>query len=182
MGSTGDRRFDALYEQHFRDVLAYCLRRGPAVDGYDAANEFFAIAWRRLDDIPDGEAARPWLFVVARRVLHRRRRGARRFQRLITKASTVPRVAPVSPEAVVIQRAEYDAVLEAAARLSESDREVLSLAAWEGLSHREIAEVMGCSVDAVDQRFHRAKQRLAKHYGAVLKAGPLRRAAGGSGS
>jgi len=182
MGLTGDQRFDALYEQHFREVLAYCLRRGSATDGYDAANEAFAIAWRRLDDIPEGEAARPWLFVVAKRVLHRRRRSVRRFRRLITKASTVRGVAPGDPEAVVIQRAEYDAVLEAASRLSDRDREVLSLAAWEGLPHREIAEVMDCSVDAVDQRLHRAKQRLAKHYSAVMTAGTLRRAAGGERS
>lgn len=182
MGSNADRRFDALYNEHFRDVLAYCLRRGSATDGYDAANEVFAIAWRRIDDVPDGEAARPWLFVVAKRVLHRRHRSVRRFRRLIARASLNPTPATAGPETVVIQRSEYDAVLEAASRLNDRDREVLSLAAWEGLPHREIADVMGCSVDAVDQRLHRAKQRLAKHYHAVKRAQGLPRAAGGEGS
>jgi RNA polymerase sigma-70 factor (ECF subfamily) len=50
-------------------VFGYCLRRSPAAVGYDAANEVFAIAWRRIEDVPDGDGARPWLFVVARPVL-----------------------------------------------------------------------------------------------------------------
>jgi RNA polymerase sigma-70 factor (ECF subfamily) len=182
MDSTAQRRFDHLYEEYFRDVLAYCLRRGPVVDGYDAANEVFAIAWRRIDDVPGGEAARPWLFVVAKRVVYRRRRSVLRFRKLAEKAASVVTVAPPNPETVVVQRAEYDAVLAAASRLSQSDRELLRLAAWEGLSHREIADVVGCSVAAVDQRLHRAKQRLARHYHAMHRVEAMRRAAGGGAS
>mgnify|MGYP001812072926 CR=1 FL=1 len=86
------------------------------------------------------------------------------------------------PETVVVQRAELDRVLKAAASLSRSDREVLSLAAWEGLSHREISEILGCSIAAVDQRLHRAKQRLTKQYRAKDGDASLRRVAGGDGS
>ncbi len=179
MGTDADRRFDELYEQHFRDVLAYCLRRSPVADGYDTANEVFAIAWRRIEDVPGGEAARPWLFVVARRVLYRRWRSTRRFRRLITRAVSVQNSGLPDPEAVVVQRAEYDAVLKAASRLSVGDREVLNLAAWEGLSHREVADVLGCSIAAVDQRLHRAKQRLARHYHAMNRDETLPHAAGG---
>jgi RNA polymerase sigma-70 factor (ECF subfamily) len=181
MGAVADRRFDELYEQHFRDVLAYCLRRCPSADGYDAANEVFAIAWRRIDDVPRGEAARPWLFVVARRVVHRRWRSTRRFRSLVARAVSAHHSLP-DPETIVVQRAEYDRVLEAASRLSDRDREVLNLAAWEGLPHREIAEVLGCSIAAVDQRLHRAKQRLARQYDTLSRMGTLPRAAGGEWS
>lgn len=169
MGSTADRRFGELYHQCFADVLAYCLRRSPSADGYDAANEVFAIAWRKIDDVPLGDAARPWLFVVARRVVHRRWRGVRRFRRLAERVAAVRYDDLPGPEAEVVRHAEYEAVLEAASRLSRNDREVLSLAAWEGLAHREIAEVLGCSIAAVDQRLHRAKKRLAKEYRAVSR-------------
>jgi RNA polymerase sigma-70 factor (ECF subfamily) len=179
MKSAADRRFDELYEQHFRHVLAYCLRRSPAADGYDAANEVFAIAWRRIEDIPAGEAARPWLYVVARRVLYRRWRSVRRFRRLTERAGALAVRGLPDPEAVVVQRAEYEAVVEAATQLSSSDQEVLRLAAWEGLSHREIAQVVGCSIAAVDQRLHRAKKRLAKRYEAAYRPAALSRAAGG---
>lgn len=179
MASSQDRGFDELYSRYFREVLAYCMRRGSADDAYDATNEVFAIAWRRLADVPTGEAARPWLFVVARRVLYRRRRGEKRFRRLVEKGVGIPHHGGPDPETVVVQRAEYAAVLHAASRLSVRDREVLNLAAWEGLPHREIAQILSCSVAAVDQRLHRAKERLAREYHATSTHIALRRAAGG---
>ena len=181
MRSDTDRRFDELYEQHFRHILAYCRRRIPEADAYDAANEVFAIAWRRIEDVPAGEAARPWLFVVARRVVFRSRRSTRRFRALIGRAGSAGGSPQIDPESVVVQRAELDLVLQAASHLSRDDREVLDLAAWEGLPHREIAEVLGCSTDAVDQRLHRAKQRLTRHYQRLQRSGALPHAAGREG-
>lgn len=181
MGAAADRRFDELYEQHFRDVLAYCLRRSPVADGYDAANEVFTIAWRRIDDVPRGRQLVPgsssW-----RGGWSTGGGGAHRFRRLVARAVSARSGSLPDPEAVVVQRAEYDQVLEAASRLDVRDREVLNLAAWEGLPHREIAEVLGCSIATVDQRLHRAKQRLARQYHALNRAGTLPRAAGGEGS
>ena len=179
MAATGDRRFDELYAQRYRAVLAYCMRRGPRDDALDAANEVFAIAWRRIDDVPTGEDAIPWLFVVARRVLYRRRRSANRFSRLVDKVGSIRPIEQPDPAAVVVQLAEYEAVLEAASRLSDRDREVLRLAAWDGLSYREIAGILGCSIAAVDKRLHRAKQRLTKHFDAINARDQWRSAAGG---
>lgn len=36
MAFSQDGRFDELYAQHFREVLAYCMRRGQIDDAYDA--------------------------------------------------------------------------------------------------------------------------------------------------
>ena len=181
MPAAQDGRLEELYSQYFREILAFCARRGSLDDAYDAANEVFTIAWRRIADVPAGAAARPWLFVVAKRVLYRRRRGVKRFRRLVEKAGTIRSHGGPDPEAVVVQRAEYAAVLQAASQLSIRDREVLNLAAWEGLPHREIAEILGCSIAAVDQRLHRAKQRLAKQYHATRPQVALSEVAGGEG-
>ena len=178
---AADRSFGGRFARHFRGVRACCRRGSPPADGYDAANEVFTIAWRRIEDVPAGEAALPWLLVVAKRVLHRRWRSARRFRRLVGRVAFAQRPSAPGPETVVVQRAEYDAVVEAATRLSDGDREVLRLAAWEGLSHREIAEVLGCSIAAVDQRLHRAKKRLAKHHHAMKWSASLKRVFGGDG-
>ena len=181
---TGKERFDRLYDRYNQEVLAYCLRRVATVDGYAAANEVFEIAWRRIDDVPDGDAARAWLFTVARRVVYRYWRGASRFRRLIGRVSVVDSPPPI-PEEVVVRRVELDGVLEALARLNPRDRELLQLAAWEELPHAEIAESLGCSVAAVDQRLHRAKGKLAAEYDRVMEhPRPRARglAAGGEGS
>ena len=47
-------------------------------------------------------------------------------------------------------------------RLPDPYREVLQLVAWEGCSHSEAAQVLGCSVNAVALRLHKAKARLRK--------------------
>ncbi|RPH35500.1 MAG: sigma-70 family RNA polymerase sigma factor, partial [Chloroflexi bacterium] len=66
--------------------------------------------------------------------------------------------------------ADTEPALEALSRLSASDQELLRLVAWEELSHAEIAEVMGISVNAVAIRLHRARARFER---ALLK-GPGR--------
>jgi RNA polymerase sigma factor (sigma-70 family) len=45
-------------------------------------------------------------------------------------------------------------------RLRPADREALQLVAWDGLSHAEAAQVLGCSVNAVALRIHKARARL----------------------
>jgi RNA polymerase sigma-70 factor (ECF subfamily) len=53
------------------------------------------------------------------------------------------------------------ALAEAFNALSERDREILRLVAWEGLSLDDAATVLGCSAVACRVRYHRAKSRLA---------------------
>ena len=72
-------RFDRLYEVNSGPILAYALRRveQPA-DAADVVANTFLVAWRRLDDIPDGDRARLWLYGTARRVLANHYRSDRR--------------------------------------------------------------------------------------------------------
>lgn len=64
------RRFEALFKAYAADVMAYCSwRAGSASDAQDATAEVFLTAWRRVDAIPEGDAARVWLYATARRVL-----------------------------------------------------------------------------------------------------------------
>ncbi|PZR52144.1 hypothetical protein DNL40_13095 [Xylanimonas oleitrophica] len=69
----------ALFDSTHRALLAYTVRRvtDPA-DAADVVVETFLVAWHRLDDLPVGADARPWLFGVARRVLSNFHRGERR--------------------------------------------------------------------------------------------------------
>jgi RNA polymerase sigma factor (sigma-70 family) len=91
-------------------------------------------------------------------------RSRRRFHNLVNRVGGLRQEVSPDPEAQVIRRAEDRRVIEAARRLTETDQEILRLAGWEALPHDEIGSVLGISVAAVDQRFSRAKQRLAKEY------------------
>lgn len=151
--------FAAFFATHRRHVQAYCARRAPAADADEAVIETFVVAWRRWDDVPAD--ARPWLYGVARRVLANGYRGARRRSALATRVAGLRTLPPDVPEDVAVAAAHDTEVLAAFSRLSPEDREVLRLAVWEELSHREISVVLGCSETAARQRLRRARRRLA---------------------
>ena len=68
--SDREERFLSLYAAACPLVLAYALRRAASPqDAADVCAETFAIAWRRLDELPDGQAATMWLYATARKVL-----------------------------------------------------------------------------------------------------------------
>ena len=68
--SSAEERFTALFEATRLPLLAYAVRRvADPADAADVVAETYLVAWRRLDDVPAGADARPWLFGVARRVL-----------------------------------------------------------------------------------------------------------------
>lgn len=148
-------------KRHFN---GFCRRRSDAETAADCAAETFLVAWRRLDDVPDGEAALGWLYGVARRVLANEFRRARRWRRLRTRLRSGEPAPEETPEVVVVRREQDQMMLAALARLRPGDQELLRLVWWEELSHAEIAELKGCSTQAASQRIHRATLRAAREY------------------
>ncbi len=57
------------------------------------------------------------------------------------------------------------AVREAINRLNEQERTILNLKLHIGLSHKEIASVLGVNVFAVQKKFQRALAKFKKYYG-----------------
>lgn len=155
--------FERLYETHRRAVLAYCLRRASRSDAHDAVAETFAVAWRRMDDVPAGDGALPWLYAVAYRTLGNMHRSTRRRRKLAEKVSGTELTSPPIPlDTQVIRSAEAQTVLDAMTRLKPSDRELLRLTIWEELPREQVAKALGISREAVNQRFVRAVKRMGK--------------------
>ena len=153
-----------LYEEHYADIRFYCLRRLPVEAANDAAAEIFIVAWRKLDKVPEGTAARLWLFGVAKNVVAHQHRSRSQANRLRSKLQqTADRGGDAAaPESVVVQRSQDRAVVEGLNRLKPDDRELIRLKMWEELSHAEIGEVFGISAHAVDMRLQRAGKKLAR--------------------
>ena len=135
-------------------MLGYALRRvDEPADAADVVAETFLVAWRRLGDVPEGEAARGWLLGVARRVPANHRRGERRRDGLADRLAREVMAVPV-------ERDGHEVVRRALARLGDEDRELLLLAGWEGLAPAEIAKATGTLAVTVRSRLHRARRRL----------------------
>jgi RNA polymerase sigma-70 factor, ECF subfamily len=187
-----ERRFHSLYEEHYRSIQAYAVRRiGPGDDVADVAAEVFTIAWRRLARIPDPPADRLWLYGVARRVIAGKLRSARRRRQLTARLQashpgghdqkSAERLGHVLVHGAATDAAVRDGTVRdgtvrdrlavAIARLRPAEREALALVLWDELSHAEAAQVLGCSVNAVAIRVHRAKAHLRDALASTDQAG-----------
>lgn len=141
-------------------MSGYVLRRvGDPNNAADCVAETFFIAWRKLGEVPEGDAALYWLYAVARRVMANHRRTARRYEHLTQRLAVEFSVMLGSQAPADTERLEAADVV---ASLRPEDREVLLLTGWEGLGPDEVALVLGCSAATARVRLHRARSRLAR--------------------
>jgi RNA polymerase sigma-70 factor (ECF subfamily) len=68
----------------------------------------------------------------------------------------------LSPERMLEQKELAEAIQKAIDELPEEQRVALVLCDLEGLSYKEIAQILGCSVEAVKSRLFRARSALRK--------------------
>lgn len=153
--------FDALYRSTGTAVLGYALRRAASrEDAMDAVAETFTVAWRRRADTPAApDEVRPWLFGIARRCLADIDRSTARATRLGAKLADAFVDEPLPDPAT---GGDYEPVRQAMAGLSDADRELVSLIAWEGLTPAQAAVALDLTPATTRVRLHRARVRL-KH-------------------
>jgi RNA polymerase sigma factor (sigma-70 family) len=156
MSSPKHERFDRIYAANLPSILGFAARRcAEQSEAADVAAEVFLVAWRRLDEIADGEE-RMWLFGVARRVVANHLRGRARRNRLADRlrqeiGATVQSTGQPDPP---------DGVLDALRQLPDRDRELLQLAVWDGLTPTEIATLECVPAATVRSRLLRARARF----------------------
>jgi RNA polymerase sigma-70 factor (ECF subfamily) len=177
--SAAEARFTHLYACCYDPIRAYCSRRLFSGAGDDAVAEVFLTMWRRLDEVPEGDAALLWLYGVAHRVVGNQSRSVSRRSRLRTRLQTSEPRPVAGPDEDGPDEVESRRVLAALARLKDTDAEVLRLEAWEQLSAANIAAVLQIEPDAARQRLHRARRNLAREYDALLPGNTARSVASG---
>ena len=170
---TRTARFEALYQQHWPQVMAYCLRRMRSADAPDACSETFLIAWRRLDDVPLSPDTLPYLYGIAARALSNQLRALHRRSRLDAKLLNLGVAPPPDPSALVLQSSRQQEVVGAIQKLGPKDREIVMLYAWEDLPRETIAQMMGMTRAAIDQRIHRSYQHLARMLEPVIETSAI---------
>jgi len=179
---TGDQRSDGeliaglpgrpelmgvLYERHAPAVFRYLARRAGPPAAEDLLSEVFIAALSASSRVTahDSGSALPWLYGIGLNVLHRH---FRRQQ----PGPGVTRDFGMDWEAVdnrLDAWAERGRLRAALAVLNDSDRELLLLVGWEGLSQAEAATALGISPGAARVRLHRARKRALS---ALEKLGP----------
>jgi RNA polymerase sigma factor (sigma-70 family) len=176
--------FEIVFERHGAGILSFCRHMlGSREDAEDAVQHTFAAAYSDLQRASGRTIAlKAWLYTIARNrcisVLRARREQAAELHELPTEGLSEK----------VEQRAELRELLSDVRELPEEQRAALLLAEAAGLSHSEVAEVLGCEVARVKALVFRARSSLIERRSAretscddvreqlaTLRGGALRR-------
>jgi RNA polymerase sigma factor (sigma-70 family) len=153
--------FSKVFDCYAPAILRYACRRVPGeAAAWDVVSDTFTAAWRHWNRRPrQEELLLPWLYAIARNAIRGQGRSAQRRRQLVARlAVSLPSGHASDPaDGVVLSRSLADALR----RLSEADREVLRLVAWEGQTDaRALGLALGLSPVAARSRLHRARRRL----------------------
>lgn len=156
-GDSGS--FELLYSKYYDKVLA--IARGILMDpdeAADAVQEVFTLVYRHLNRFDRRSRFSTWLFRVA---VNRSIQEARRNKHKSRNVELTEALAAEAPS----DSDEMDPHVQAAmAELAPADRALLVLFYWEELSLQEIADSIGCNVNAAKTRLYRARERFREKY------------------
>ena len=145
-------------------MWGYCFRlTGNREDTEDLSQEVLVRAYLHLDQLRSPELIKGWLFAIVRaRFCEVRRKG-----RLVTlpEYPDEMRAAGRNPELRVIR--------DAVRSLPGLQREAIELFHDEELSHAEMAQALGVSVNTVKQRLFRGRESLRRRLAGSFAAGDL---------
>jgi RNA polymerase sigma-70 factor, ECF subfamily len=164
----GDRgAFDTLVDRYQRRTTSVAYRLvGNLHDALEVSQEAFVRAYRNLGTLEQQERFGPWLLrIVTNLSLNlRRARHLRQANGLETGLSEdEPADSPDSDERPGAQLAAEELrglVEKLLAQLPEQQRAALVLFSIEGLPQRQVAEMLGCSVEAVKWHVFQARKKL----------------------
>jgi RNA polymerase sigma factor (sigma-70 family) len=157
VSTVTEEEFREAFDLHHERIRRYLARRVARDHVDDLASETFTILWRRRHSTPTGENLLPWLTVTARNLLanHYRRNDRRRDT--VERLNREPGIAHADPYDPTTGHDDLDRAL---AELGDTDREILLLDIWDGLTGQQIADTVGLSINAVHLRLSRTRQQL----------------------
>ena len=155
---TREERFRASFEEHYRAVARFVRTRGHgSSDAEDIIAATFEVAWKRMDKLPEGREALPWLLGIARNLSRNAQRKSKREASFVNELSAV--TVPWT-EMPIEDRAASAEVMAALAQLPPLDRDLILLVAWDELSPAEAGQVLGLRPVTARSRLHRARRRM----------------------
>lgn len=131
----------------------------PDADVEDLCQEVFVVVHRKLGEFEGRSSLKTWLYGICVRVASdfRRRAHVRNERAQADPAEHLAAAGELRPDASAEARASLEALLS---ELDDDKRTVLVLYEIEGLTMKEIAEVVGCPLQTAYSRLHAARERV----------------------
>jgi RNA polymerase sigma-70 factor (ECF subfamily) len=168
--------FEPLVEKYRHRVwrLAYQVLRNRE-DAWDCSQEAFVRAFQSLGSFRGQSAFYTWLFRITVNLATDRHR-ARSAQARAFGSEQVPEEEwerttadpGPGPDAAAVSVEHRERIRQALDSLPVKSRTIIMLSDIEGLSYREIAEVLNCPIGTVMSRLHHARKRLKAVLGPML--------------
>lgn len=171
--------YSVFFRRHADAITRYAVRRCSSPDDVaDLVGECFLVALQAAHRyVPETDTALPWLFGIARRLLAKQRRkyaGNRRLEIKVSNAFPAFTAAEDDAIASAIDAAvQAPALEEALARLTRSEREVLELVAYDGLSPTEAANALEITPNAARLRLSRARRAVRTYLDTTTVVGAV---------
>ncbi|SEN38788.1 RNA polymerase sigma factor [Lihuaxuella thermophila] len=148
------------YEARIYNLALRMLRH--RADAQDATQEVFIKVFRQLAHYREEAQFSTWIYRIATNTCLDRIRKQKREQRQVGDGFVFPGSGGETPDCIVENRQLEEMLLEEIRALPDKYRVILLLYHQQGLSYKEIADVLNISVQAVGTRLHRAKALLKK--------------------
>lgn len=160
--------FEELVSRHYRSVynLAYRFLYDEA-ESDDITQEVFLRVYRASNTYTPKAKFSTWLYTITKNLCFNELRKRRSVNILSIEDEMLPEMPSMadSPASKLEKKELRLRVIEAVRALPPNLRIAVLLQKYHGLSYEEIAEILGCTVNAVKLRVHRAKDFLAKSIG-----------------
>lgn len=163
---AGDRdAFTAVYDAYIRPIYRFIYyRTHHRQTAEDLTGQTFLKAWRHIRSFdPKKGSVGSWLYRIARNTVTDHYRGSGPLTVDIADVWDISDRQDVARDASV--RLELERVGHQLAGLTPEQREIVLLRVWDGLSHREIAELLGKSEASCKMLFSRTLATLRRKLG-----------------
>jgi RNA polymerase sigma-70 factor (ECF subfamily) len=160
--------FEEIVSRHYHSVYNLANRfLYSTSEAEDITQEVFLRVFRASKSYTPKAKFSTWLYTITKNLCFNELRKLRSVQILSIEDEMLPEIPSKSESpAIKLEKEEMKTkVRESVEALPANLRIAILLLKYHGLSYEEVAQILGCTVNAVKLRVHRAKDFLAKSIG-----------------
>jgi RNA polymerase sigma-70 factor (ECF subfamily) len=145
--------------RHSQALARFAASSGEREGIEELVQDTFVRAFASLDSFRGESTLRTWLFTIERRLMLDRRRAERRSRETVPVEES-DNVSEYGALDSLIAEETQERVRRSLAALSPTQREVFTLRVQQGLSYKEIAQVVGSTEGAARVHYHNAIEKV----------------------